>query len=54
MQPAYIIEELRRREEARRNLDRRARLELPEPPPPARREIEPRAERGVVIIELMR
>ncbi len=55
MLPAYIIEELRRREEARKEHDSRPTLELPLP---LRRTVPTKddapLERGVVIIELMR
>lgn len=58
MLDAYIIEELRRREEAERVAPERPRLELPVPEPrdePERRERPTEDEdnpRGVVIIEL--
>lgn len=55
MLPPYIIEELRRREEARRETESRPTLELPLPlrrPGPPKDEAP--SDRGVVIIELMR
>ena len=56
MLPAYIIEELRRREEALREEERRPqpRLELPLPPRHQRPSEPPEGcERGVTIIQLM-
>ena len=55
MLPAYIIEELRRREEARREPESRPTLDLPLPLRRTRPSADEAApERGVVIIELMR
>jgi len=55
MLPAYIIEELRRREEAREEQESRPTLDLPLPlRSERRRPAQPAGERGVVIIELMR
>jgi len=54
MLPAYIIEQLRRREEARRERDDRPQLELPLPVRPASKDEDAAEERGVVIIHLMR
>lgn len=56
MLPAYIIEELRRCEEARREQVRRPRLQLPIPVSPLseKHEEHTTSERGVVVIELMR
>lgn len=53
MLPPYIIEQLRQREEARKEADARIQLELPVPVPRERPAPEPDAEpRGVVIIEV--
>ncbi|MFK7987526.1 MAG: hypothetical protein AB8I08_16020 [Sandaracinaceae bacterium] len=53
MLPPYIIEQLRQREEARKEADARIQLELPVPVPRERPLNEPDAEpRGVVIIEV--
>lgn len=55
MLPPYIIEELRRREEARKEEDARPQpwLELELPVSPRRRpESEPASERGVTIIQV--
>jgi len=54
MLPAYIIEQLRRREQARREDDPQPRLELPLPVRPASKDEDATEERGVVIIHLMR
>ena len=57
MLPAYIIEELRRREVARREHERRPTLDLPIPAVRPGSETDDESttpERGVVIIELMR
>ena len=54
MLPAYIIEQLRRREEARREEDDRPRAELPLPVRPSSKDEDAREDRGVVIIHLMR
>lgn len=54
MLPPYIIEELRRREEARREerIRPQPRLELPVERPRRERPREPDSERGVAIIEV--
>ncbi len=54
MLPAYIIEELRRREHARREQDSRPTLDLPVPRSPSSTKDEPKQpDRGVVIIDVM-
>jgi hypothetical protein len=54
MLPAYIIEELRRREEARREDGKRPRprLELPIPVQPKKSEPPKEPDRGIAIIEV--
>ncbi|MBX3274294.1 MAG: hypothetical protein KF729_28765 [Sandaracinaceae bacterium] len=54
MLPAYIIEELRRREEARKEPEARPTLDLPLPLRRTRPSADEAPDRGVVIIELMR
>jgi hypothetical protein len=54
MLDAYVIEEIKRREQ-RSDRDERPVAELPVPPPPERRPPEPepeRTDRGVIIIDL--
>ena len=55
MLPAYIIEELRRRENARREQEPRPTLDLPLPfcPSSTKDEPTPQPDRGVVIIDVM-
>ena len=54
MLDAYVIDEIKRREQ-RPDRDERPMAELPVPPPPERRPPEPepaRSDRGVIVIDL--
>ena len=55
MLPAYIIEEIRRRELEERSRDnrRQPQIELPQPVKKSEPNIEDKSDRGVVIIDLM-
>lgn len=55
MLPPFIIENIRRREERKKERQEQPRLELPLPPSPPRRAIESDDDlnRGVIVIDLM-
>ena len=52
MLPPYIIEQLRQREEARKEAENRVQLELPTPPRAPRAPDAEESNRGVVIIQV--